>query len=97
MDLQGIGLWNWQRKGRTGVPIYEFVCKECSHRFEELVATMKSRLSAVCPQCGGGASKAISVFSAQVAQQDPGCGPMQESCQMAGQGGCAGRCPHAMG
>jgi putative FmdB family regulatory protein len=35
------------------VPIYEFVCKSCGHRFEELVGTHVGRAAAdvVCPEC----------------------------------------------
>jgi putative FmdB family regulatory protein len=36
------------------VPIYEFVCESCGHRFEELVGThVGLRVSEVaCPECG---------------------------------------------
>jgi putative FmdB family regulatory protein len=33
------------------VPIYEFDCRECGARFEELVA---AGASAACPKCGSG-------------------------------------------
>jgi putative FmdB family regulatory protein len=36
------------------VPIYEFVCQSCGHRFEELVGSHVGREAAdvVCPECG---------------------------------------------
>jgi putative FmdB family regulatory protein len=36
------------------VPIYEFVCESCGHRFEELVGTHVGRRAAevACPECG---------------------------------------------
>jgi putative FmdB family regulatory protein len=46
----------WSR-GRTTinpVPIYEFVCGSCGHRFEELVGAHVGRAAAdvACPECG---------------------------------------------
>jgi putative FmdB family regulatory protein len=36
------------------VPLYEFVCRKCGHRFEELVGAHVGRDEAgvACPQCG---------------------------------------------
>jgi putative FmdB family regulatory protein len=36
------------------VPVYEFVCEPCQHRFEELVGSHVGRETAdvVCPECG---------------------------------------------
>jgi putative FmdB family regulatory protein len=36
------------------VPIYEFVCESCGHRFEELVGAHVGREAAdvACPECG---------------------------------------------
>jgi putative FmdB family regulatory protein len=36
------------------VPIYEFVCESCGHRFEELVGSHVGRQAAdvACPECG---------------------------------------------
>jgi putative FmdB family regulatory protein len=46
----------WSAGGTTinPVPIYEFVCESCAHRFEELVgATGGLRAEdVVCPECG---------------------------------------------
>lgn len=41
------------------MPLYEFLCKDCNIRFEE-VKEWKENLTAVCPQCGGQAPKIIS-------------------------------------
>jgi len=41
------------------MPIYEFICKSCQHRFEKLSRMTESTQS--CPLCGGSAEKAISV------------------------------------
>ena len=34
------------------MPIYDFKCKACDHRFE-LFTTISRRAQAVCPKCGG--------------------------------------------
>jgi putative FmdB family regulatory protein len=36
------------------VPIYEFVCESCGHRFEELVGSHVGRQAGdvACPECG---------------------------------------------
>lgn len=34
------------------MPIYDFKCAECGHRFE-LLTSISRRSQAVCPKCGG--------------------------------------------
>ncbi len=34
------------------MPVYDFKCKACDHRFE-LFTSISQRASAVCPKCGG--------------------------------------------
>jgi len=34
------------------VPIYEFSCRSCGHRFEELVASPAKADEVACPECG---------------------------------------------
>jgi len=44
------------------MPIYEYVCSDCSQHFEALV---RSNRSAVCPQCkSSNLQKQLSVFAA---------------------------------
>jgi putative FmdB family regulatory protein len=48
---------SWQSGARTTinpVPIYEFECESCGHRFEELVGSHVGVEAAevVCPECG---------------------------------------------
>ncbi len=47
------------------MPIYEYHCQNCGHRFEEL-KRMEDRGTAVCPKCGGAAAKALSSFAAVI-------------------------------
>jgi len=46
----------WSGRGTTirTVPIYEFVCGSCGHRFEELVGAhvVLRAADVVCPECG---------------------------------------------
>ena len=34
------------------MPIYEFECSKCQHRFDELVSVSVDLHDIVCPQCG---------------------------------------------
>lgn len=43
------------------MPIYEFVCDKCGHKFESLFLTQKDTAPA-CPSCGG--KKVTKVMSA---------------------------------
>lgn len=45
---------SWGRTTINAVPIYEFVCESCGHRFEELVGSHVGREAAdvTCAECG---------------------------------------------
>ena len=44
---------SWRGTTINAVPIYEFVCESCGHRFEELVGSPGRRADEVaCPECG---------------------------------------------
>jgi putative FmdB family regulatory protein len=50
-----IAAWgSWSRTTINAVPIYEFVCESCGHRFEELVGSHVGREAGdvACPECG---------------------------------------------
>ena len=42
------------------MPTYDYVCKKCRHRFEE-VQPFSSEPVAACPNCGGGAQRQFTV------------------------------------
>jgi putative FmdB family regulatory protein len=46
------------------MPIFEFRCRKCNHKFEELVFSSASDLAQIsCPQCGEkAAEKLLSTF-----------------------------------
>ena len=76
------------------MPIYEYVCKKCDKRFEELVRTMSGEPKVACPECGStSTARALSVFAVGAAgakgaaEVDPmcgRCGGAPGSCQMGG-------------
>ncbi|WP_221248568.1 FmdB family zinc ribbon protein [Desulfuromonas versatilis] len=50
------------------MPIFEFFCEECRHRFERI--TRSGQKQADCPQCGKPAAKQVSVPS--IGSSSPG-------------------------
>lgn len=64
------------------MPIYEYTCAECHHRFEILQRLGESGDGLSCPQCGhGSVSKQFSTFAgvaagakSAAAAADAGCG-----------------------
>ena len=76
-----------------GVPIYEYTCKQCDGKFEQLVRTMSGEPKVKCPACGSEqTARSLSVFavssatgSGKSAASDPmcgRCGGLPGSCQM---------------
>jgi putative FmdB family regulatory protein len=65
------------------MPLYEYTCARCDHRFEALQALGASSDGVECPQCRHeGVTKVFSTFSGRVgaatkASADPGCGQPQ--------------------
>jgi len=78
------------------MPIYEYECKACGCRFEEL-QDMNAAPPA-CPKCKGGVRKLLSMATPLTAKRggsgepcrgrEQGCG--ETSCHS---GGCGGKCP----
>jgi len=72
------------------MPIYEYQCEKCEHRFEQLVKSMNDTDGAVCPECGSKKVERLpSVFAARQGQ------PQAATAPGPGCGGCgeAGSCP----
>ena len=45
------------------MPIFEYVCSECGHRFEKLVLSASRAKNIQCPQCSSkSVNKALSTF-----------------------------------
>jgi len=58
------------------MPIYEYVCKKCSHQFELLRLSSNGFKGVKCPECGSGkAEKKLSTFAPAVSgPSTAGCG-----------------------
>jgi len=66
------------------MPIYEYKCPECGHKFE-IITTMDKRDEAKCPKCGADVKR---VYQGKCAFGAKGSGSCGGNCQ-----GCAG-CGH---
>lgn len=68
------------------MPIYEFKCKKCGHKFEEMRLSSGGFKDIACPKCGGKqVTKEMSSFAAPVpASSAPPCGGSPS------RGGCGG-------
>lgn len=72
------------------MPIYEYKCDKCEHRFDQLVKSMSGDDGVVCPECGSKqVEKQLSVFAARQGQP-AGSGPPAAGCGSCGE---AGSCP----
>jgi len=76
------------------MPVYEYICRECGYKFEQLVAGMHNRTLPLCPKCQGRARRRLSIFAAHSRRNTPACGSGADSCGLAGDGACrSGNCP----
>jgi len=75
------------------MPIYEYTCKSCDTKFEQLVRSMNADAKFDCPSCGSSeTARALSVFavSSEAGKSSAGddapmcgrCGGMPGSCGM---------------
>ncbi|MCU0242513.1 MAG: zinc ribbon domain-containing protein [Vicinamibacteria bacterium] len=56
------------------MPLYEYRCPECGHRFELLTTISEGHRNQTCPQCGrDGAEKLVSAFSSSSSGSSGGC------------------------
>ncbi len=68
------------------MPIYEYACRACDHRFEELVSSYGTLVA--CPQCTSGeVEKLLSTFSAARSAAPAFAAPRPSG---GGGGGCCG-------
>ncbi len=68
------------------MPIYEYVCQDCSKKYEKFIRSRTTKVKVICPTCGSDqAKKAFSVFGAVGSKAKPsndfmpsgaGCGPV---------------------
>jgi putative FmdB family regulatory protein len=73
------------------VPVYEYVCRKCSHPFEELVFGGEEP---PCPACRSTeVERVLSVVSIGRGEGSASAAPMPEGCGSCGERG-AGGCPY---
>ncbi len=73
------------------MPLYEFECLKCRHRFEHLARSADDTATPACPGCGGRKVERLpSVFAARQGQATAGEPPPRcEGCSQ----GTGGACP----
>jgi len=76
------------------LPIYEFACLSCDHRFEELVQVNGSSPAVPCPECGSAeTARRMSAFAVgPVSGKSAGLASAFSSGPAAGGGCCGGAC-----
>ena len=81
-----------------GMPVYEFRCRDCDHRYDDLVSMTASVADQACPECDSSSVvKLFSPFRAKVASggqvvEVDGCLPGPAGAARAGGGCCGGGC-----
>jgi putative FmdB family regulatory protein len=59
------------------MPIYEYTCRACEGRFEQLVRSMNGQSNVKCPECGSSrTARVLSVFA--VGAEAGGKSPSQD-------------------
>jgi putative FmdB family regulatory protein len=76
------------------MPIYEYECGKCGHRFEEL-QEMNAGMQSACPKCKGGARRLLSTatpLSSRTGSSGQSCLSRDERCggSADGHGPCGG-------
>jgi putative FmdB family regulatory protein len=74
------------------LPIYEYACRSCDHRFEELVKVNGSPVAVDCPECGSSeTARLMSAFAVRSSNgTDRALAAAMSSAPAAGSGGCCG-------
>lgn len=73
------------------MPLYEYVCTPCDHKFEKLRPMSQVGEDASCPQCDSPSPRALSVFATFVSETEGDWSPSMAGggCGGCGPGGCA--------
>ena len=70
------------------MPVYEYRCARCEHRFEKLGSFSANQEEVTCPACRSGRGERLVSLFASFSHQDVGVGTGGGCC---GGGGCACR------
>ena len=76
------------------MPIYEYTCKQCDNKFEQLVRTMSGTEKIKCPECGSSkTARALSLFAVSSDKQPSAHIPNRSDAPSCGRcGGAPGSC-----
>lgn len=67
------------------MPIYEYICADCGHAFEDFVQSSSDRKTPACPKCDSHkAARQFSLFAAREGQQASSGGAMPGGCGRCG-------------
>ncbi len=68
------------------MPIYEYVCQDCSTKYDKFVRSLNTKIELKCPQCNSPrGEKSLSAFSTRnaggasfgnISASAPNCGPV---------------------
>ena len=72
------------------MPIYEYVCSDCSLKFEELRPYSRAEEDAPCPRCHKPAGRKISLFRSKVEKDMSDYMSMAEGMAKSGGSSCSG-------
>jgi len=74
------------------MPVYEFRCSQCGHKFELLRPMSKVNDDASCPRCNNGAKRIPSVFAAFSKSSSGSSAPVSggSGCGTCSSSSCAG-------
>ena len=73
------------------MPIFEYECKKCGHRFEALLKSA-SDPAPKCPECSATDAKRLLSRFAPASKTEFGSCKMSKDCMAAAQGGCGCGC-----
>lgn len=68
------------------MPVYEYYCRACGKKFEQLRPMKSAEQPAICPQGHAGATRTVSVFA------PIGRGEQGQSVALGGSCACGGAC-----
>jgi putative FmdB family regulatory protein len=73
------------------LPIYEYSCQKCSHKFEQLQRSMTATAKVTCPSCGSERTdRALSVFAVGAESAKSSTSPAPGMCGRCGRDGPCG-------
>ena len=78
------------------MPLYEYACRDCNHRFERMRKTQERLEAPACPVCQSPATMLVMSVTGRVGAAAGGSGAAAPACEggFGGGGCCGGACMH---